>query len=172
MDGMKLVYLTDGEYDDYGIHGVYWVPKNCNVDKVLADAVEALDQRYQVDDIIPVDWVEAECNEVHVWSAYWRVHGKKKADEEKARRKAIEDAKTPEQKAAERQSFLDAGGVELTLDAIFHDRSSKLLDAARVAAADFEKANLEALFHKVTSPIIKGGEMGDHLPPHQLGRIA
>lgn len=91
MDGMKLVYLTDGDYDDYGVHGVYWVPKKCNVDKVLADAIAAAGSRYDVRKIIPADWVEAECEEVHVWSAYWQTHGKKKADEETARLQAFKN---------------------------------------------------------------------------------
>jgi len=136
MDGMKLVYLTDGDYDDYGVHGVYWVPKKCNVDKVLADAIAAAGSRYDVRKIIPADWVEAECEEVHVWSAYWQTHGKKKADEETARRKAIEDAKTPMQKAEELQAFKNKGGVVLTIEDVMTDRTGELIERCRARVKD------------------------------------
>lgn len=131
MNGMKLVYLTDGDYDDYGVHGVYWVPKKCNVDKVLADAIAAAGSHYDVRKTIPADWAEAECEEVHAWSAYWRIHGKKKADEETAQRKAIEDAKTPKQKAEELQAFKNKGGVVLTIEDVMTDRTGELIERCR-----------------------------------------
>lgn len=158
MKDMKLVVLASGEYDDYGISGLYWVPKDCDAHRVIAEAIEAKyggsGWPWEAKELIPSDWKVASYQHVHLESVYWNEIGKEKAKREKAEAEAKKYAgmtkaqikMAKEEEAAITEAVFKArGGIRLSKEAMFADRTGAMIDACREVGAKLADAQTAKL---------------------------
>lgn len=163
MEGMKLVLVTGGRYDEYMVNGLYYVPIDCNADKVIAEAMDRNNMDgwdYDARKLIPSDWVEVKYTETHVETVYYREIGDKKARREKEKLEAVKyagmdkqqiDEAKQKEKEEQQKAFIAKGGIMLTTESLFTDRTGGMLNRCRDIGAILASGKIDTAVKAICS---------------------